>query len=113
VADYNVTVGKVSGENITLCNSFSTKDPSLTLILSYSAYNISVRALNSVGSSPVSTIAIEQMDEWRGTLHSYFVTCYMQSTLVRFTVCPTSKHCIFKHSMRYYLFFRLTWAVKC
>ncbi|XP_056121445.1 leukemia inhibitory factor receptor [Rhinichthys klamathensis goyatoka] len=68
VADYNVTVGKVSGENITLCNSFSTKDPSLTLILSYSAYNISVRALNSVGSSPVSSIAIEQMDEWRDSL---------------------------------------------
>lgn len=64
VADYNVTVGKVSGEKITQCNSFSTKDPFLTLILSYSAYNISVRALNSVGSSPVSSIAIEQM-EWR------------------------------------------------
>lgn len=74
VADYNVTVGKVSGENITLCNSFSTKDPSLTLILSYSAYNISVRALNSVGSSPVSSIAIEQMDVLKGTLLSY-ATC--------------------------------------
>lgn len=105
MADYNVTVGKVSGENITLCNSFSTKDPSLTLILSYSAYNISVRALNSVGSSPVSSIAIKQMDELKGTLLSYFVTCYMQSTLVSFTLCPMSKHCIFEHLMRYYLRF--------
>ncbi|XP_077062407.1 interleukin-6 receptor subunit beta [Siphateles boraxobius] len=73
VADYNVTVRKVSGENITLCNSFSTKDPSLTLILSYSAYYISVRALNSVGSSPVSRIAIEQMDEWRDTFGLFSV----------------------------------------
>ncbi|XP_051748670.1 interleukin-6 receptor subunit beta isoform X2 [Ctenopharyngodon idella] len=64
VADYNVTVRKVSGEPINQ-DSFNIKDPSLNLILSYSAYNISVRALNSAGSSPVSSIAIEKMDEWR------------------------------------------------
>ncbi|XP_067293998.1 interleukin-31 receptor subunit alpha [Pseudorasbora parva] len=64
VADYNVTVRKVSGDRGTQ-DSFKTKAQSLTLILSYSAYNISVRALNSVGSSPVSSIDIEQMDEWR------------------------------------------------
>ncbi|KAK7173778.1 hypothetical protein R3I93_003565 [Phoxinus phoxinus] len=73
VADYNVTVGKVSGETINLCNSFSTKDPSLTLILSYSAYNISIRALNSVGSSPVSSVVIEQMDEWRDSFGLFSV----------------------------------------
>ncbi|XDV20008.1 hypothetical protein PO909_025392 [Leuciscus waleckii] len=73
VTDYNVTVGKVSMENITQCNSFSTKDPSLTLILSYSAYNISVRALNSVGSSPVSSIAIEQMDKLKDLLGLFSV----------------------------------------
>ncbi|ROJ44569.1 Leukemia inhibitory factor receptor [Anabarilius grahami] len=64
VADYNVTVRKVSGEPINQ-DSFNIKDPSLNLILSYSAYSISVRALNSAGSSPISSIAIEKMDEWR------------------------------------------------
>ncbi|XP_016116864.1 leukemia inhibitory factor receptor-like, partial [Sinocyclocheilus grahami] len=64
VANYSVTVRKVSGEPSNR-DSFSSEDSSLTLILSYSAYNISIRALNSAGSSPVSSIAIEQMDEWR------------------------------------------------
>lgn len=128
VADYNVTVRKVSGEPINQ-NSFNIKDPSLNLILSYSAYSISVRALNSAGSSPISSIAIEKMDEWRGTLLSYFVVCYMQSTLVSFTVCPMSKHCIFEYFMRVfakllkmlciislfslYFFFRFVWAAQC
>ncbi|XP_059402276.1 protein sidekick-1-like isoform X2 [Carassius carassius] len=64
VANYSVTVRKVSGEPSNR-DSFSTEDSSLTLVLSYSAYNISIRALNSAGSSPVSSIAMEQMDEWR------------------------------------------------
>uniref|UniRef100_A0A9J7Y2U0 Fibronectin type-III domain-containing protein n=1 Tax=Cyprinus carpio carpio TaxID=630221 RepID=A0A9J7Y2U0_CYPCA len=64
VDNYNVTVRKVSGESSNR-DSFITENSSLTLILSYSAYNISIRALNSAGSSPVSSIAIEQMDEWR------------------------------------------------
>ncbi|XP_067264454.1 interleukin-12 receptor subunit beta-2 isoform X1 [Chanodichthys erythropterus] len=64
VADYNVTVRKVSGEPINQ-NSFNIKDTSLNLILSHSAYSISVKALNSAGSSPISSIAIEKMDEWR------------------------------------------------
>lgn len=81
VDNYNVTVRKVSGESSNR-DSFITENSSLTLILSYSAYNISIRALNSAGSSPVSSIAIEQMDEWRGTLLSYFLKCYMQTTLV-------------------------------
>lgn len=129
MADYNVTVRKVSGEPINQ-DSFNIKDPSLNLILSYSAYNISVRALNSAGSSPVSSIAIEKMDEWRGTLLSYFVACYMQSTLFSFTVCPMSKRCIFEYFMKvfakllkmlciiysFYLFiyfFRFVWAAQC
>lgn len=94
-----MTVRKVSGEPINQ-NSFNIKDTSLNLILSYSAYSISVRALNSAGSSPISSIAIEKMDEWRGTLLSYFAACYMQSTLVKFTLCPMSKCCIFEYFMR-------------
>lgn len=83
VAYYNVTVRKVSGEPSNQ-DSFRTEDSSLTLILSYSAYNISIRALNTAGSSPVSSIATEQMDEWRGTLLLYYLECYMQPTLVSF-----------------------------
>ncbi|XP_026110489.1 interleukin-31 receptor subunit alpha-like isoform X1 [Carassius auratus] len=64
VDNYSVTVRKVSGEPSNR-DSFSTKDSSLTLVLSYSAYNISIKALNHAGSSPVSSITIEQMDEWR------------------------------------------------
>ncbi|XP_016336111.1 interleukin-6 receptor subunit beta-like [Sinocyclocheilus anshuiensis] len=72
VANYSVTVRKVSGEPSNR-DSFSTEDSSLTLILSYSAYNISIRALNSAGSSPVSSIAIEQMDEWRDSFGPFTV----------------------------------------
>ncbi|KAI7812557.1 interleukin-31 receptor subunit alpha [Triplophysa rosa] len=60
VTYYNVIVKKVTGE----CSNFATKDSSLTLFLSYSAYNISVRGLNSAGSSPAATITIENMDVW-------------------------------------------------
>lgn len=58
VTYYNVTVKKVTGE----CSNFTTNDSSLTLFLSYSAYNVSVRGLNSAGSSPAATIIIENMD---------------------------------------------------
>ncbi|XP_051533155.1 uncharacterized protein LOC127428674 isoform X2 [Myxocyprinus asiaticus] len=61
---YIVTVRKVSGERSNQ-DSYTTKDLSLTLVLSYSTYNISVRALNSAGSSPAARIAIEHMDVWR------------------------------------------------
>ncbi|KAF4113609.1 hypothetical protein G5714_006154 [Onychostoma macrolepis] len=72
VAYYNVTVRKVSGEPSNQ-DSFRTEDSSLTLILSYSAYNISVRALNTAGSSAVSSIATEQMDEWRDSFGPFSV----------------------------------------
>ncbi|TRY77495.1 hypothetical protein DNTS_025273 [Danionella cerebrum] len=52
VESYCVTVRKAS-ENSS--SAFRTKDSSLTLLLSYSAYNISIRALNSAGSSPASS----------------------------------------------------------
>ncbi|XP_056602242.1 interleukin-31 receptor subunit alpha isoform X2 [Triplophysa dalaica] len=58
VTYYNVTVIKLTGE----CSNFTTNDSSLTLFLSYSAYNVSVRGLNSAGSSPAATIIIENMD---------------------------------------------------
>ncbi|XP_042580952.1 protein sidekick-1 isoform X1 [Cyprinus carpio] len=72
VAYYNVTVRKVSGE-LSNQDSFRTEDSSLTMILSYSAYNISIRALNTAGSSPVSSIATEQMDEWRDSFGPFSV----------------------------------------
>ncbi|KAK2911490.1 hypothetical protein Q8A67_003623 [Cirrhinus molitorella] len=72
VSYYNVTVRKASGES-SVQDTFRTESSSLTLILSYSAYNISVRALNSAGSSPVSSIAIEQMDEWRDSFGPFSV----------------------------------------
>lgn len=72
VAYYNVTVRKVSGE-LSNQDSFRTEDSSLTMILSYSVYNISIRALNTAGSSPVSSIATEQMDEWRDSFGPFSV----------------------------------------
>ncbi|XP_052398958.1 leukemia inhibitory factor receptor isoform X2 [Carassius gibelio] len=69
---YNVTVRKVSGE-LSNQDSFRTEDSSLTMILSYSAYNITIRALNTAGSSPVSSIATEQMDEWRDSFGLFSV----------------------------------------
>ncbi|XP_051976584.1 interleukin-31 receptor subunit alpha-like [Xyrauchen texanus] len=64
VNDYNVTVWKLSGERSNQDN-YTTKNLSLTLVLSYSAYNISVRANNTAGLSPAASIAIEHMDVWR------------------------------------------------
>ncbi|XP_043095278.1 interleukin-31 receptor subunit alpha [Puntigrus tetrazona] len=76
VSYYNVTVKKVSGEQ---CNqdSFRTEDLSLTLILSYSAYNISIRAVNSAGSSSVSSITTEHINEWKDVFRPFGVniTC--------------------------------------
>ncbi|XP_073807588.1 uncharacterized protein isoform X4 [Danio rerio] len=65
VAYYNVTVRKESGETSSQTSSYKVKNSSLILILSYSAYNISIRAFNNAGSSPVSSIIIERMDEWQ------------------------------------------------
>ncbi|XP_042606633.1 interleukin-6 receptor subunit beta-like isoform X2 [Cyprinus carpio] len=79
VDNYNVTVRKVSGESSNR-DSFITENSSLTLILSYSAYNISIRALNSAGSSPVSSIAIEQMDEWRDSFGPFTVNITSNSS---------------------------------
>lgn len=98
MAYYNVTVRKVSGE-FSNQDSFRTEDSSLTMILSYSAYNISIRALNTAGSSPVSSIATEQMDEWRGTLLLYFLECYT-CRLLWLALCPKSKSIVNEHWVR-------------
>ncbi|KAA0716514.1 Contactin-1 Neural cell recognition molecule F11 [Triplophysa tibetana] len=58
VTYYNVTVKKVTGE----FSNFATNDSSLTLFLSYSAYNISLRGINSAGSSPAATIIIQNTE---------------------------------------------------
>ncbi|XP_056314403.1 uncharacterized protein LOC130229558 [Danio aesculapii] len=73
VAYYNVTVRKESGETSSQTSSFKVKNPSLILILSYSAYNISIRAFNNAGSSPVSSIIIERMDEWQDSFGPFSV----------------------------------------
>ncbi|XP_065140620.1 interleukin-12 receptor subunit beta-2 isoform X2 [Paramisgurnus dabryanus] len=62
VTYYIVTVRKVSGESIK-DDSFTTKDATITLFLSYSSYNFSIRAFNSAGSSPAASIIIDDMDD--------------------------------------------------
>nr|XP_055056945.1 interleukin-31 receptor subunit alpha [Misgurnus anguillicaudatus] len=71
VTYYNVTVRKVCGESIK-DDSFATKDATITLFLSYSGYNISIRAFNSAGSSPAASIIIDDMDDYlQNTLDWY------------------------------------------
>ncbi|XP_051963413.1 interleukin-6 receptor subunit beta [Xyrauchen texanus] len=79
VNDYIVTVWKVSGEHSNQ-DSYTTKDQSLALVLSYSAYNISVGALNSAGSSPAAHIAIEHMDVWRDWFGPFSVSITSNSS---------------------------------
>ncbi|XP_051547583.1 interleukin-6 receptor subunit beta isoform X2 [Myxocyprinus asiaticus] len=79
VNDYNVTVWKVSGERSNQEN-YTTKNLSLTLVLSYSAYNISVKALNTAGSSPIASTAIEHMDVWREWFGSFNVSINSNSS---------------------------------
>lgn len=63
VTYYNVTVRKVSRECIRE-DSFATKDTTITLFLSYSGYNISIRAFNRAGLSPAASIIIDDMDDY-------------------------------------------------
>ncbi|XP_076871638.1 interleukin-31 receptor subunit alpha isoform X2 [Brachyhypopomus gauderio] len=71
VEKYNVTVQKASGE-LAVKNIYYLKSPAVTLVLCYSAYNISIRALNQAGPSPAAhrvIDAIEDKSDWGGTLN--------------------------------------------
>ncbi|XP_005454526.1 interleukin-31 receptor subunit alpha isoform X2 [Oreochromis niloticus] len=60
---YNVTIGKESGE--APIEQINTTQPSITLILSYSAYRVSIRSFNNVSISPAVSQIIplrEDMD---------------------------------------------------
>lgn len=56
---YHVTIGKASGEAPR--EQIHTTEPEITLILSYSAYHVQIRAVNDVSSSP----ALSHVIPWR------------------------------------------------
>ncbi|XP_022523552.2 protein sidekick-2 isoform X1 [Astyanax mexicanus] len=68
VDSYNVTVQKVSGE-LAGVSSYTLRSTTITLILSYSAYNFSISAINKAGSSPPAYGVIEVQEDptvWHG-----------------------------------------------
>ncbi|XP_053341347.1 interleukin-31 receptor subunit alpha [Clarias gariepinus] len=62
VEEYTVTVQKVSGESAEE-DTYFLKAQTVTLFLCYSAYNLSIRALNKAGLSPSADLIIDAMEE--------------------------------------------------
>ncbi|XP_053473779.1 leukemia inhibitory factor receptor isoform X2 [Ictalurus furcatus] len=62
VENYNVTVQKTSGEPAE-GSSYSLKAQTVTLFLCYSAYKLSISAVNKAGSSPAARLVIDAMED--------------------------------------------------
>ncbi|KAF5909455.1 interleukin-31 receptor subunit alpha-like, partial [Clarias magur] len=62
VEEYAVTVQKVSGESAEN-DTYLLQAQTVTLFLCYSAYNLSIRAINEAGRSPSAHMIIDAMDE--------------------------------------------------
>ncbi|XP_026881168.2 interleukin-31 receptor subunit alpha isoform X2 [Electrophorus electricus] len=62
VESYNVTIQKASGEPAVI-SSYFLQSPTVTLVLCYSAYNISISAFNKAGSSPAAHVLVDDMED--------------------------------------------------
>ncbi|XP_047008000.1 leukemia inhibitory factor receptor isoform X3 [Ictalurus punctatus] len=62
VENYNVTVQKTCGEPAK-AGSYSLKAQTVTLFLSYSAYKLSISAVNKAGSSPAAHLLIDAVED--------------------------------------------------
>lgn len=58
---FYVTVGKASGERP--YEQINTTQPEITLILSYSSYHLSIRAVNNASTSPPQSLTVPQREQ--------------------------------------------------
>lgn len=73
VENYNVTVQKTCGEPAK-AGSYSLKAQTVTLFLSYSAYKLSISAVNKAGSSPAAHLLIDAVEDHSGRSSQIFIT---------------------------------------
>ncbi|XP_072227845.1 interleukin-31 receptor subunit alpha [Leuresthes tenuis] len=91
---YSLTIGKVSGE--ASFQKINTSQPEISLILSYSAYQLNISAFNNVSYSPVVSHTIPQHEDMPGVgggnlnvtvRHNTSFTIYWKDDLIKKYVC--------------------------
>ncbi|KAM4719594.1 interleukin-31 receptor subunit alpha [Anableps anableps] len=116
---YRVTIWKESGEPPQ--EQMTTSEPEIKLILSYSAYHLSISAYNNASVSPAVTHIIPQHEDTNNlgdgrlnvTVHnSTAFTIYWRSDQLRMYVCYVVEWMIKGHSTWYRSFFEDTNASK-
>ncbi|KAK5611966.1 hypothetical protein CRENBAI_005384 [Crenichthys baileyi] len=109
---YHVTVWKESGEPPQ--DQMTTSKPEIKLVLSYSAYQLNIRAFNNVSFSSAVTHIIPQYEDTKDsgdrrlnvTVHnSTAFTIYWRTDLIRMYVCYSVEWMEKGHSAHYRSFF--------
>lgn len=108
---YYVTIGKASEEP--LGEQIQTTEPEITLILSYSAYHVQIRAVNNVSSSP----ALSHVIPWRQDKPSEFSlstanTNHLKASVLLFTGYEIISYTFFFFSFQVWEPGSLMWQFK-